>query len=376
MTIDYVVKKKAIDLHLQGHGRNEIARILNGQKMRISEATITHLIQRQQQKQEHNNSGPSSSTLNPQLVRLQPQLLQSRQPQHQQPSKSPKSSQSSQSPQLQLFQGPSADASISTGIDMNNTGSPSSMVQKVHSGVGQANKTNSVTHVNGGSLSHLDEDSDSDMDTTVNANTNVNANTDSNRTSIITDKEEVIPSVTSYSNLPSPVLQAPLSTLASAPTSVLSIPSKPEPFPSRDLFIKDPETEMQVIELDTNVKSRYTNQDVNSQSAAPEEEFEQSQSQPSLLSDSANTLVDWDSDETWQRRFFKLMDERRRREEQIRLMDQNRQELEVERTLFSKNCGKTELMQCKGLEILKMVLILQRLKYFTALVEHEKYIWI
>ena len=45
MTIDYVVKKKAIDLHLQGRGRNEIARILNGQKMRISEATITHLIQ-------------------------------------------------------------------------------------------------------------------------------------------------------------------------------------------------------------------------------------------------------------------------------------------------------------------------------------------
>ena len=44
MTIDYVVKKKAIDLHLQGKGRNEIARILNSQKMRISEATITHLI--------------------------------------------------------------------------------------------------------------------------------------------------------------------------------------------------------------------------------------------------------------------------------------------------------------------------------------------
>ena len=63
MTIDYVVKKKAIDLHLQGRGRNEIARILNSQKMRISEATITHLIQdwkRQQQQQEHGNSEPSS----------------------------------------------------------------------------------------------------------------------------------------------------------------------------------------------------------------------------------------------------------------------------------------------------------------------------
>ena len=55
MIIDSAVKKKAIDLHLQGKGRNEIARILKNQKMRISEATITHLIQelkRQQQKQE------------------------------------------------------------------------------------------------------------------------------------------------------------------------------------------------------------------------------------------------------------------------------------------------------------------------------------
>jgi hypothetical protein len=60
-------------------------------------------------------------------------------------------------------------------------------------------------------------------------------------------------------------------------TSVLSIPAKPEPFSvlkPRDLFIKDPETEMQVIELDTNVKSKYINQDVNSQNAAPKEEFE------------------------------------------------------------------------------------------------------
>lgn len=107
MTIDYVVKKKAIDLHLQGRGRNEIARILNSQKMRISEATITHLIQdwdRQEQKQEHNNSGPSS-TLNAEVVTSQPHLLQSRQPQHQQPPESPQSSHSPQSPQAQVFQG-------------------------------------------------------------------------------------------------------------------------------------------------------------------------------------------------------------------------------------------------------------------------------
>lgn len=60
MTIDYVVRKKAIDLHLQGKGRNEIARILNGQKMRISEATITHLIQDLKRQQQHSNSECSS----------------------------------------------------------------------------------------------------------------------------------------------------------------------------------------------------------------------------------------------------------------------------------------------------------------------------
>ena len=53
MAIDYEVKKKALDLHLQGKGRNEIARILNSQKMRISEATITHLIR------QHRNSESS-----------------------------------------------------------------------------------------------------------------------------------------------------------------------------------------------------------------------------------------------------------------------------------------------------------------------------
>jgi len=63
VTIDSVVKKKTIDLHLSGLGRNEIARILNGQKMRISEATITHLIQ--VWKRQHENSNPElSSQLN------------------------------------------------------------------------------------------------------------------------------------------------------------------------------------------------------------------------------------------------------------------------------------------------------------------------
>jgi hypothetical protein len=45
MTIDYEIKKKVIGLHIQGNGRNQIVRILHNQKMRISEATITYLIQ-------------------------------------------------------------------------------------------------------------------------------------------------------------------------------------------------------------------------------------------------------------------------------------------------------------------------------------------
>jgi hypothetical protein len=188
MTIDYVVKKKAIDLHLQGRGRNEIARILNSQKMRISEATITHLIQdwdRQQQKQEHNNSGPSS-TLNAEVVTSQPHLLQSRQPQHQQPPESPQSSHSPQSPQAQVFQGPPSEAS--TGIDMNNTGSSSLIARP---GVGQANiETNFVTvKRNGGPLSQfLPSDTDT---TTVDPNPIAKAKiTTPAFAAIFTDKKE------------------------------------------------------------------------------------------------------------------------------------------------------------------------------------------
>jgi hypothetical protein len=44
MTIDSAIKQKVVELYLEGRGRNEIARILNGQKMRISGATITYLI--------------------------------------------------------------------------------------------------------------------------------------------------------------------------------------------------------------------------------------------------------------------------------------------------------------------------------------------
>jgi len=62
-----------------------------------------------------------------------------------------------------------------------------------------------------------------------------------------------------------------------------------------DSFIKDPET-------DVNIKCINKNQD----ETIEEEEFEQSQHQPSLSdSDKPTVAIDWDSDQNWQRRFFK-----------------------------------------------------------------------
>jgi hypothetical protein len=45
MVIDSTIKQKVVELYQQKKGRNEICRILKAQKVRISEATITHLIQ-------------------------------------------------------------------------------------------------------------------------------------------------------------------------------------------------------------------------------------------------------------------------------------------------------------------------------------------
>jgi hypothetical protein len=101
------------------------------------------------------------------------------------------------------------------------------------------------------------------------------------------------------------------------------LPTKLEPFPSEDL-----ETEM---------SKQATNQDdVNSQSASPEEEergFEQSQPR-SRLPDPENPPVDqdWDPDESYQTRLWnRIMIERRIRREELLLIEQQRQELNIER---------------------------------------------
>jgi hypothetical protein len=176
------------------------------------------------------------------------------------------------------------DAGISTGIRMNiGAGSP------LLSGIGQVTKSNANSNSNvvsrdGGPLSYfLGED---------------NANHAS------TDEED------SYSNSQSSV--PPASGSASA------IPPKSEP-----LFIKDPETEMQ-INIESGVK--YINQYITTQdeTTEEEEEFEQSQPRPSL-SDSENPSVvsDWNPDESWQTRFWaRIMDERRQRQQELLLLEQ------------------------------------------------------
>src|SRR5215831_7003092 len=107
------------------------------------------------------------------------------------------------------------------------------------------------------------------------------------------------------------------------------LPTKLEPFPSEDL-----ETEMS---KQVNTETNAINQDhVDSQNAAPEQEergFEHPPSKPSLP-DSENPPVDqdWNPDESYQTRFWnRIMIERRRRQAEILLIEQQRQELNIER---------------------------------------------
>ena len=97
--------------------------------------------------------------------------------------------------------------------------------------------------------------------------------------------------------------------------------------------------EIQVnIESDPSVKSRYIDQDVNSQNAAPEEEerefkqLQQHQPQSSLSDSEISPItlgIDWD--QNWESRFWaRIMDERRQRQQELLLIEQKRQELDVE----------------------------------------------
>jgi hypothetical protein len=146
-SVDPAIKEKIISAHLAGKGRNQIDRELREQGIKVRHSSISNFINVYKRKHEQ----PS-----------QPQVC-------------PESRTS--------------NAGISTGVDINNTGSP--LLMTCHgSGIGQTaittttnSSSNVVTLRDGGPLSHLlGED-----------NTN-HTSTD----------EEVIPSVTSYSNSPTP----------------------------------------------------------------------------------------------------------------------------------------------------------------------------
>ncbi len=165
--VDPAIKEKVLSAYLAGHGRNQITREMHGLGIKVSHGSISNIINAYKRK-------------------------------HEQPS------------QLQICpESRTSNAGISTGVDINNTGSP--LLMTFHdSETGQAvtttNNSNSNVVTPRGPLSNLlGED-----------NTNH------------TSTDEVIPSVT-YSNSPSPVVPVPTS-------------PNPEPFSEskpRDLSIKD-----------------------------------------------------------------------------------------------------------------------------------------
>jgi hypothetical protein len=106
------------------------------------------------------------------------------------------------------------------------------------------------------------------------------------------------------------------------------LPTKLEPFTSEDL-----ETEMS---KQVNIETNAIIQDHVDSQLAPEEDqrgFEHPRSKPSLP-DSENPPVDqdWDPDESYQTRFWnRIMDERSTRQEELLLIEQQRQELNIDR---------------------------------------------
>ena len=152
MTITREIREKVIQMYIEGRGRNEIARLLTGQgpEWRISEGSVGNII-RAYREREDGNSGIQS---------LQHGVV----------------------PNSEVV-----TSFASTGVGMNNTNGSSLPMARHSSGIGQnvsTTNTNSNSNViprDGGPLLHLLCEDNS------------------------TDEEEVIPPVTSYSNLPSSV---------------------------------------------------------------------------------------------------------------------------------------------------------------------------
>jgi predicted transcriptional regulator len=199
MTINPTLRAKVIELYLQKRGRNEIARLLS-----ISQGSVSNFLRAYKSKSESTtslgqNCGQISNehTTCAEDISTESQTI---------------SNVDSSKVIPQEFESFISNDNASIGVNINNTGSS----VLIDSGVGKAVTTNTNWSANsniviprdGGRLSHfLGEDNSTD--------------------------DEVIPSVTSYSNSPSPEVPVPTS-------------PKQERFPepkSEDLFIKDPDSQ-------------------------------------------------------------------------------------------------------------------------------------
>jgi hypothetical protein len=148
-TLNSAIKSRVVQMAIDGgYGRNQIARELNNQGIKISTTTVTHLIQDWKHQHQHQPQQEQATTTNESPLRLS---------QH----SSPQSPQTL-SPQSQVYseslQSMSGDnSSISTSVNMNNTDGSSLLMTRHGSGIGKATKemNSNVTVRNGGPLSHL-----------------------------------------------------------------------------------------------------------------------------------------------------------------------------------------------------------------------------
>ena len=283
MTIDYVVKKQAIDLHLQGRGRNEICRILNGQKMRISEATITHLIQ--DWKRQHQDSNSESSS----------QLNESRQVQYQTSVSSipQKEQQQEDKTQETITISPKTPQCTAINIGMPiiaDTGSPSSN-NTPHYGEGlkpDLAKSEPDSKNSGAPLSFF-------LNKMVSSSTAASTATADDATNIV--------AATATTAVTSALTNHPVANL-------VNLEERDSSFPAHS-FTRDPEIEMQDLENSSIIED-------------PEIEMQDLEN--------SSIIEDWNPDEAWPTRLWvRVMDERRQRQEELMLIEQKKKELDEQK---------------------------------------------
>lgn len=230
-----------MQMHMSGHGRNEIARLLTEQGLHVSEGSVGNIVRAYRQ--------------------------------HELPLKS--------------------YTAISTGVDMNNTGSPSSIAQL---GVGTKPTTSSnvVTPKNGGPLSHL------------------------------------------LVNMTDSPIESTLSTITNSvtpPTNPEELDFSDDPYPE-----SYPAPDSHVDNMQVNIESDIDDKYVIKETEEIEEASEESNQPQSSIRNSENqsTLgIDWDSEEAWDRRFVRIiMNDKKERQQEFQLLEQERQRLNEEREEF------------------------------------------